>query len=177
MPRQKSLWYRVSDHRLMPASGKGSALLLCLVLVSALSALAVSSLEAAWTGQRMISAYASHQQTFLQLERALLVAEDKVWQQINTTGLGQFLSTSQNTSQNTGPAQTLSIIRPSGDWIKTSFSQQQCGPLFELIVLPDDDSGSAAGLRVSWDVCCANTESCMVAEFTRQRRSWSRFTG
>lgn len=153
-------------------SGKGSVLLMCLVLLSSLSAVALSALEAAWSGQRMISAYISHQQTFLKLERALLKAEHLVWQQINVSGLEQFLLVSPATDN----TEAETNVTAHGEWIGAEFPHQQCGPLFSVVVSSVNHLDSELNLSVRWDVCCETAEFCMASAFAQKRRLWSRIS-
>lgn len=169
--RYRFLHSRQADRATLAWSDRGSVLLLCLVFLTAVSAVALAALETAWSGQKMISSYVNHQQTFLRLEHGLLASERQVWQVIGNSGIAQFLSTSHYP----GNLHADSLVKTYGDWIDTEFSQQQCGPLFEVSVpLVRDANSSAVGLSVRWDVCCENEESCIASEFTQRRRLWTR---
>lgn len=159
----------------------GSALIMCLVFMATMSAIAAAALEAAWSGQRMISAYISHQQAFLLLERKLLAGELDVRQQISSLGLEHFLSGSQAFESQLAGTE----IEVYGDWISSAFLQQdqqqlaqeQCGALFEVAVFPvsaTSGAGSQLQLAARWEVCCESVELCMASEFSRQRRLWLR---
>lgn len=149
----------------------GSALIVCLVFLSVVSSLALSALDAAWSGQRMISAYISHQQSLRVLEQELRQAERMVWQQIDNLGLAEFLLSAQNYE---GSA-TAPVTTVNGSWINTGFSGLQCGPLFQITVLRPDHAGGRSGLSVYWEVCCESQESCLANQFAQQRRLQSRW--
>jgi hypothetical protein len=152
-------------------SVQGSALLLFMVLLTTLSVLALGALETAWSGQRMISAYLGHQQTFVQLESVLRGAEQRAWQHIKNAGLEQFLA-DQPYEDN---LHTASQVVIGGEWIITGFSEQHCGPLFQVGVTPvKHTNGGALSLSARWDICCETTEACLALEFTQVRRLWSR---
>lgn len=159
-----------NNFALRPA--QGSALLMCLVFLSALSTAALSGLKAAWSGQRTVSAYVNHQLAFLRLERELLLGEQAAWQRIRTSGLEHFLATPQGAKD----SQTDAVLKIHGHWMGSEFSQQQCGALFEVLVLSEGGVSSALQLKVRWDVCCLSRELCMAADFKQQRRLWSRVT-
>lgn len=152
------------------SSSRGSVLIVCLVLLLSLSTVALSALEAAWSGQRMVSAYGSHQQNFLQLERELLATERLIWQQIFDSGLEYGLSTAQDIVA----AEHDVAVNVYAEWTSAEFSTRQCGPLFALSFGPGDELGSELRISVQWDVCCESREFCEASEFAQRRRLWSR---
>lgn len=149
-----------------PGAGQGSALLLCLVLLSVLSSAAIYALEVAWSGQRMVSAYVDHQQTWLQQERRLLALERSLWQLIDQQGF------QPEAEWGWGEAQ----VRFLAGWMSEPEWVARCGPLFTL-TLPLhahwEEQSQSPVLQLTWQVCCETSAECLAGQFSRRFRIWA----
>lgn len=143
---------------------------MCLLFLSSLSAIALGALDASWSGQRMVSAYARHQYDFMQSEQTLLLKEQEIWQEIRTAGLELWLSSAKNPGDN----ETNARLTLYSDWLETEFYSPQCGFLFAVDVAPATDSASDLHIGTRWEVCCENRQQCMESGFLRISRFWSR---
>lgn len=153
----------------------GSVLIVCMVLLAALSMIAMAAIEVSGMGQKMIFAYAQHGQALRDAESQLIQTEREVWHQLNILGLAATAS-HWSSAQTAGNA-SASAVTFAERWAETDFNSAQCGVLFSVHSPPA--SGSAAtALRLSsfWSVCCANRQDCEQANFLSRHRRWQRST-
>jgi Tfp pilus assembly protein PilX len=153
----------------------GSVLIVCMVVLAALSMMAMTAIEVSVMGQKMIFAYAQHGDALRDAESQLIQTEREVWHQLNTLGLAataSYWSSAQASANASASAATFAEL-----WTLTEFNTAQCGLLFTVNASPASASGSHA-LRLSshWWVCCESRQDCEQASFLSRHRLWQRST-
>jgi hypothetical protein len=146
-----------------------------MVLLAALSMMAMTAIEVSRMGQNMIFAYAQHGEALRDAESQLLQTEREVWHQLDTLGLAATVSY-WSSAQVTGNA-SASVVTFAERWAQTESNTEQCDLLFAVRAAPASGSGGTA-LRLSsfWSVCCDNRQDCEQANFLSRYRRWQRST-